>query len=128
MVLIKRNGDISNMLDEIFSTFDRVKMKKVLVIGDIILDKYLFGRTNHTSTGIQIPIIEKERIEYRLGGAGNVAANISKLCEDTILCGCYANDSAGIKVRELCQKYNIKLNQLAFIDETIQKTRIYISS
>ena len=114
-------------MNEVFYTLDKVYEKKILVIGDILLDEYVYGNVKHNSTGIKIPIIEKERIEYRLGGAANVAANIAGLCKNTVLLGRYANDDAGIRVKKLCREYGIKLIDCP-TERTIVKQRIYVDN
>ena len=56
---------------------DQIEGINIVVIGDIILDEYTFGDAGKVSTGIQIPIIEKTKQIYNLGGAGNVAGNMA---------------------------------------------------
>ena len=51
--------------------------KKILVIGEVVLDKYIYGKTNRLSSEVPLPVFNETKIEYRLGGAGNVAANLS---------------------------------------------------
>lgn len=114
-------------MNEVFYTLDKVYEKKILVIGDILMDEYVYGNVKHNSTGIKIPIIEKERTEYRLGGAANVAANIAGLCKNTVLLGRYANDDAGIRVKQLCREYGIKLIDCP-TERTIVKQRIYVDN
>ena len=57
----------------------------ILVIGDVMRDAYLFGSCDRVSTEAPVPIIVEERMEYRFGGAGNVAENITALGEDVVL-------------------------------------------
>lgn len=117
----------ANNLYDIIEIFNRVCHKKIMVIGDILLDEYVYGKVKHSSTGIKIPIIEKEQTEYRLGGAGNVAANIAGLCNNTVLVGRCAKDDAGINVKKICNASGIKLISYP-AEKTIIKQRIYIDS
>lgn len=54
-------------------------MKKILVVGDIMLDKYIYVTTERNAPESGNPIWDEERVEYRLGGAANVAVNIARL-------------------------------------------------
>ena len=114
-------------MNMVFNILDKAYEKKVLVIGDIVLDEYIYGNVKRISTGIRIPIIEKERTEYRLGGAANVAANIIGLCKNTTLVGRYADDYAGNIVKQLCKDYGINLKECKN-KTTIVKQRIYVDN
>lgn len=105
----------------------KISTKRAVVIGDIVLDEYVFGKVNKVSTGIQIPIIEKERIEYRLGGAANVAANVAGLCKTTFLMGKCGNDNAGTIINKICEDQGIVLYNYGSM-KTIVKERIYIDN
>lgn len=114
-------------MNKIFSILDMISDKKVFVVGDILLDEYIYGNVKQVSTGIKIPIIERERTEYRLGGAANVAANIAGLCKKTTLLGGCASDDAGNKVKELCKEYGVSLVD-CISETTIVKQRIYVDN
>ena len=60
---------------KLFDLLYEIKNKRIMVVGDIFLDEYLYGKINGVSTGVKIPIIEKEKIEKCLGGAANIAGN-----------------------------------------------------
>ena len=118
---------MENSINEILSVLNKIKEKRVVVIGDILLDEYVYGMVNKVSTGIQIPIVDKENVEYRLGGAANVAANVAGLCNNTALVGRCADDDAGNMARRIIVAYGIKL--YAFLsDETTVKQRIYVDN
>lgn len=121
---------MSSMKDsiyEILEILNKVRNKRVIVIGDILLDEYIFGIVNKVSTGVQIPIIEKKHVEYRLGGAANVAANIAGLCNNTALIGRCANDDAGSMIKKISRECGIKLYDF-LSDKTTVKQRIYIDN
>lgn len=74
-------------LQTIISDFPR---KKILVVGDLILDQYLWGKVERISPEAPVPVVNVVRKEFRLGGAGNVAANLASLgCRVTVagICG-----------------------------------------
>lgn len=66
--------------------FDSFKNKKVLIIGDVMLDSYMWGKVNRISPEAPIPIVSVAKTEYRLGGAANVALNIKSMGAHPILC------------------------------------------
>ena len=104
-----------------------VKKKKVIVIGDILLDKYTYGKVSSVSTGIKLPIIEKYKTIYNLGGASNVAANLADFYNETYLLGIIGNDYYASIVDSLCQKNGVMLLSQK-LDNTNLKERIYIDT
>ena len=76
--------------------------KKILVIGDIMLDHYIYGQVERISPDAPIPVVKIEREEYRLGGAANVYQNIIALGGQAYLCGLVGQDQyeEKIKIRE----------------------------
>lgn len=81
---------------------------RILVVGDIMLDRYWSGSTSRVSPEAPVPIVKIENTEHRLGGAANVALNLSVLGCDTSLFGIIGKDRAGDIVRELLDASNIK--------------------
>ncbi len=109
---------LENLLEEI-------KGRKILVLGDIILDRYLFGKVERISPEAPVPVVEVEREEYRLGGAGNVAGNLKALGVDVYLCGPVGEDKEGELVKNLLKEKGI--GDLTVKDRTRRttvKTRI----
>lgn len=104
-----------------------VKKKKVIVIGDILLDKYTYGKVSSVSTGIKLPIIEKHKTIYNLGGASNVAANLADFYNETYLLGIIGNDYYASIVDSLCLKNGVMLLSQK-LDNTNLKERIYIDT
>jgi rfaE bifunctional protein kinase chain/domain len=83
--------------------------KKIGVVGDVLLDSYLFGkisRINPERPGY--PLLRIERQEHRLGGAGNVAANLVSLGANVILFGAIGEDLYGSLIKKRCRKLRIK--------------------
>ena len=107
-------------LREIVNSFSK---KNILVIGDIILDHYIIGDANRRSQEAPVLILNKKSEEYRLGGAGNVAANVTSLSGKATLLGFIGNDENGKKILELSEKSNIKFIP-SYTEKTIQKSRI----
>ena len=78
---------------------------RLLIVGDIMVDKYIYGETTRISPEAPIPILKVERCESRLGGAANVAANAKALGAEVTLAGLIGNDKAGEDVlRDLANR------------------------
>ena len=87
---------------EIVDTFPG---QRVLVVGDVMLDRYLWGRVDRISPEAPVPIVEVESETFCLGGAANVAHNITALGGEAILLSVTGDDSAGDSLRgELKQR------------------------
>ncbi len=80
---------------------DAVSRVKVLVVGDVMLDRYWFGEVERISPEAPVPVVRVARREDRLGGAANVARNIVSLGAQATLLGVVGTDEAGEKVHEL---------------------------
>jgi rfaE bifunctional protein kinase chain/domain len=80
---------------------DAVSRVKVLVVGDVMLDRYWFGEVERISPEAPVPVVRVARREDRLGGAANVARNIVSLGAQATLIGVVGTDEAGRKVHEL---------------------------
>lgn len=79
-------------LEKVFTNFNDVN---VLIIGDVMVDAYLFGKVNRISPEAPVPIVAVEKKETRLGGAANVALNIQALGATPILCSVIGVDHDG---------------------------------
>lgn len=104
---------------------DKFKYQNILVIGDIILDKYLYGEVTRINPEAPVPILNMEKVEYVLGGAANVAANIVSLGGKCTLIGQVGKDKIKNKIISLLMEKKIEhklVEQDGF--PTIQKTRI----
>lgn len=80
---------------------------RFLVIGDVMLDRYLWGRVQRISPEAPVPILELEKEENRLGGAANVALNLRSLGAQVTLAGLVGADSAGTLLREGAEEWGI---------------------
>ena len=90
--------------------------KTVLVVGDLMLDKYLWGRTNRISPEAPVPIVDVRNIDYRPGGAANVALNLSALGCNVIIIGIIGSDSDGKNLLNLLKNYNIDCSKIVISD------------
>jgi rfaE bifunctional protein kinase chain/domain len=74
---------------------------KILVVGDVMLDRYWFGDVSRISPEAPVPVLKVERVDERPGGAANVARNISALGAHATLLSVVGNDEAGICLEKL---------------------------
>jgi len=111
--------------EKLLEIFQGFKNLKVLVVGDLILDRYLFGKVERISPEAPVPIVEVEREEFRLGGAGNVASNLRALGVETYLCGVVGVDYASSIIRGLLKEKGVKDLVVEDLQRpTTEKTRI----
>ena len=99
------------------------EIKTCLVIGDLMLDRYLYGHVSRISPEAPIPIVNIAKETEMLGGAANVAANLRSLELKVILCGMIGKDYEGDALWELLQKKGIEFRGIRSRRTTI-KTRI----
>ena len=98
-------------------------MSKIVVIGDVMLDKYSYGLVKRLNPEWPNQLLNIYREEYRLWGAANVAANISSLIWEAYLMGVIGNDDHGEKFTSLCEEHNIHLIPIVLSTPTITKHR-----
>ncbi|MFY1027212.1 bifunctional D-glycero-beta-D-manno-heptose-7-phosphate kinase/D-glycero-beta-D-manno-heptose 1-phosphate adenylyltransferase HldE [Actinobacillus seminis] len=98
---------------------------KVLVLGDVMLDRYWFGATNRISPEAPVPVVRVQGNEERAGGAANVAMNIASLNVPVELLGLTGKDEAGSALSHLLQQHKIQCNFVQLeTHPTITKLRI----
>ena len=88
---------------DLIETIDALGQPHVAVIGDLILDHYVFGSVSRISPEAPIPVLHVSREEDRLGGAANVAANILSLGGHSALIGALGSDEPGGRFRALAK-------------------------
>ncbi len=89
-------------IDELFDQFDKLR---VLIIGDVMLDSYVWGRVERISPEAPVPVVTVDRRELRLGGAGNVLLNVQALGAEAIICSIIGTDGPGDQLeQELCDR------------------------
>lgn len=108
---------------ELFRSFNNLN---VLIIGDVMVDNYVWGKVTRLSPEAPVPIVTVEKKEKRLGGAANVALNVQALGANPILCSVIGADNEGLAFLELMKKQ--KLSQKGILKSrqrpTTIKTRI----
>lgn len=108
---------------QLFSNF---KNQKIVVIGDLMLDRYIWGRVTKISPEAPVPVVEVERESHRFGGAANVVNNVQNLGAEVFPIGVVGNDSGGELLTNLFKKKNFSVEGLIYSTQrnTTIKTRI----
>ncbi len=98
---------------------------KILVIGDVMLDRYMWGNVGRISPEAPVPIVRVKEKSDVLGGAGNVAANLSGLESRVAVIGLCGSDVAGNRLKELFDEKKIEKYLITdVLRPTITKTRV----
>ena len=105
---------------------DGMAGRRLAVIGDSMVDRFLWGRVDRISPEAPVPVVRLERETLKLGGAANVAANIRALGAEVVLCGVCGQDEAAGQLRGLLAEHGIQDTGLIGTDTrpTTIKTRI----
>jgi D-beta-D-heptose 7-phosphate kinase/D-beta-D-heptose 1-phosphate adenosyltransferase len=100
--------------------------KTILVIGDVMLDRYLIGNVNRISPEAPVPVVLLKQSEDRAGGAANVAANLSGLGLSTQIIGCFGDDVAGGVLKKIITDACIGIDNILVSTSrpTVSKTRV----
>lgn len=117
---------ITTPKQELLSNLENIKGKSFLVIGDIILDRYIWGAVDRISPEAPVPVVDVKQMEDRLGGAGLVVRNLVALGANVSLCGFVGDDDEGKTI--ISQLVERKVNREGVIVDrdrpTSLKTRV----
>jgi D-beta-D-heptose 7-phosphate kinase/D-beta-D-heptose 1-phosphate adenosyltransferase len=108
---------------QIFQSFSS---KRMLVVGDLMLDEFIWGNVKRISPEAPVPVVEVERESYFPGGAANVARNLREFCGQVCVMGLIGHDAHGEHLKRLLGEEGISLDciQQDASYQTIVKTRI----
>ncbi len=100
--------------------------RRVLVLGDVMLDEFIWGRVARISPEAPVPVVEVTRESVHLGGAANVAANVRALRGEVVLCGVLGDDDAARQVENALRASGVESALVPAADgrPTTRKTRI----
>jgi D-glycero-beta-D-manno-heptose-7-phosphate kinase len=79
----------------------------LLVVGDVMLDRYWFGDSDRISPEAPVPVVQVAKVDERLGGAANVARNVAALGANTTILGVVGEDEAGNRISELLRQSGV---------------------
>lgn len=100
--------------------------KKVLIVGDSMIDAYMWGEVNRMSPEAPVPVVEVKKHENRLGGAANVALNLKALGANPILCSVIGAGERGVLFEKLMKESNLSTEGILSTNKrkTTIKTRV----
>lgn len=109
---------------------ERFSQVKALVVGDIILDHYIWGKVNRISPEAPVPVVDVTSESFMLGGAANVLNNIISLGGNVDICGVIGHDETGRRVIQELRGKGVMTDGVIVEDKrpTTKKTRIIANS
>ena len=111
---------------DINTLFQGFNNKKVLIVGDAMIDVYMWGEVNRISPEAPVPVVEVKKHENRLGGAANVALNLKALGANPILCSVIGTGERGVLFKKLMKESNLSTEGILSTNKrkTTIKTRV----
>lgn len=94
----------ADTLSQLFADFNNLR---VLIVGDVMVDAYVWGRATRLSPEAPVPVVHVARTENRLGGAANVALNVQALGATPLLCAVIGDDAGGDQLLELLRQRSL---------------------
>jgi D-beta-D-heptose 7-phosphate kinase/D-beta-D-heptose 1-phosphate adenosyltransferase len=116
------------MSSETASLLQRIRGRRILVIGDVMLDHYFFGDATRISPEAPVPVVHVGHETYTAGGAANVALNLARLGGQAEVIGGIGIDANGDKLRARLKEGSIKFDPTFLLSDTqtITKTRVVV--
>src|ERR1051325_8851858 len=113
-------------LDRLRQILERAASRRIMVIGDLMLDEFVWGKVGRISPEAPVPVVEVTGESFYPGGAANVARNLREFTEQVSVVGAVGKDASGERLRKLLAEQNIELLSSAETSgfNTIVKTRI----
>ena len=105
---MKKNVD----LKKIATAIGEFHKKNILVVGDVMLDRFVWGGVSRISPEAPVPVVKVDRETIHLGGSGNVANNLVALGAKCILAGAIGSDTAGMTVFSELNKQGVETSSL----------------
>ena len=102
----------------------KVEKGHVLVVGDVILERYWQGPAARLSPEAPVPIVQVQTVEDKLDGAGNIALNLASLSSPVSLLGAIGQDETGRRLQHLLQDYSFDADLIPCYQETITQVRV----
>ncbi|MBW7886885.1 MAG: D-glycero-beta-D-manno-heptose-7-phosphate kinase [Bacteroidetes bacterium] len=112
--------------NRVTSFFNALQGKRIAVLGDVMIDKYIWGAVSRISPEAPVPVVDVDHQNARLGGAANVANNIQSLGCEPILIGVVGNDAEGAELKSILEAQHCSSEGIILDDERITtvKTRV----
>ena len=110
-------------LKKVFENFNNLN---ILIIGDVMIDSYLWGKAERISPEAPVPIVAVKARQQRLGGAANVALNVQALGAKAILCSVVGNDTKGCEFQDILKENNLTSVGIVTSNDRITTTKFRI--
>ncbi len=106
--------------------FEKFNSLNILVIGDVMMDSYVWGKIERVSPEAPVPVVQVTKKENRLGGAANVALNVQSLGAKPIICAVIGDDPEGLDLLRLMDGANLTKDGIIMVKgrQSTVKTRI----
>lgn len=111
--------------DKLFTNFSSIK---VAVIGDVMLDTYMWGKVERISPEAPVPVVSLKKKDYRIGGAGNVALNLRSLNANVAVLSVIGKDDDGIALKKLFDENKINTDFLLSSSNRVTTNKIRVIS
>ena len=105
------------MSHQLLQLLRQTRRPRILVVGDVMLDRYLWGDVERISPEAPIPVLKVAKSEERLGGAGSVVTMLAALDVDVLLATVVADDAQGQRVRQLLQQYGVPEDSVLSVND-----------
>lgn len=114
------------LFKELDNILEKFQNKKILIIGDVMVDEYLWGNVTRISPEAPVPVVFCDKKEYRLGGAGNVAINIKSMKAEPVICSVIGKDDMGNIFHKILKEYHLTAEGIIESPQrlTTSKTRV----
>ncbi len=112
--------------DSVNQLFQQFSHQSVMVIGDVMIDSYLWGKVNRISPEAPVPVVSVTRRTHRLGGAANVALNLKAMGANTLLCSVIGNDDRALLFRQLLADNNLSSDGIIRSEKRITTTKFRV--
>ena len=126
MILLPDSKNLKSPMLAWPDIFRKFSDLKVLIIGDVMVDAYIWGVVERISPEAPVPVVTVKKRDFRLGGAGNVALNLQSLGAHPILCALAGNDDHGKRLFQMLEERNIATGGIVLSAHrpTTVKTRV----
>ena len=104
----------------------KIARLRILVLGDVMLDHYVWGDSTRISPEAPVPVVDIARDSWTAGGAANVALNIASLGASCAVAGFIGDDDAGVKLAGILEEKGVKPLKTPGAGPTIVKTRVLV--
>lgn len=108
------------------SFFEKIARERVLIVGDVMIDSYMWGNVTRISPEAPVPVVAITKREQRLGGAANVALNIEAMGAMPIICSVLGDDDSGKEFQQIMYNNNMDRRGIVTSDNrmTTVKSRV----